>query len=387
MKLPFQIEPNILTDVYEKYLEAIANVPADQESAPQLDQKIVGEIIQKVFWASLTKEESRTHYFSVAIHPPRESSFLRPAYQFEFPVGLEKLPKLASAVDHKEWQIGVWADNNEQPYIWGMGKSFINCLVVKVFEPSEIILSFSGEKGGLEYLIDKTRASEITFLSTWFYAVKPFYQNAVEQEPDEGKKSRQMDAYLSLLVRLVKNIRQHNHGGILLFVEEADEWRESIRFPIPFAAAEDGFEFIKSPSEIEIKVDSSIKKNLAKLKDAFITDRVELISQLTAVDGATILRFSLDVVAFGAKIKPRHPDNFPRSVVVNEPLRDIEETEKIISDLGGTRHQSVVQFAYDQPNSFAIVVSQDGRISLVFWDETDKQVRIIQHAEYWFFTI
>jgi DNA integrity scanning protein DisA with diadenylate cyclase activity len=57
---------------------------------------------------------------------------------------------------------------------------------------------------------------------------------------------------------------------------------------------------------------------------------------------------------------------------------------KPLSDLGGTRHQSAAQFVFDQRDAFAIVASQDGRISVVSWDSERKMVSVFRHAEYLF---
>jgi hypothetical protein len=52
--------------------------------------------------------------------------------------------------------------------------------------------------------------------------------------------------------------------------------------------------------------------------------------------------------------------------------------------LGGTRHQSAAQFVFDQKDSLAIVSSQDGKVSIMFWDKNIQKVQVIQHAEYLF---
>ena len=53
-----------------------------------------------------------------------------------------------------------------------------------------------------------------------------------------------------------------------------------------------------------------------------------------------------------------------------------------MSDLGGTRHQSAAQFAFDQPRAVAIVASQDGDVTL-FTQESfvRRSVLAVQQAE------
>jgi tRNA(Arg) A34 adenosine deaminase TadA len=48
------------------------------------------------------------------------------------------------------------------------------------------------------------------------------------------------------------------------------------------------------------------------------------------------------------------------------------------------RHQSAAQFIFDQKDVYAIVASQDGKVSLMYWNKKTENVRVIQHAEYLF---
>ena len=51
------------------------------------------------------------------------------------------------------------------------------------------------------------------------------------------------------------------------------------------------------------------------------------------------------------------------------------------------RHLSAAQFVFDQKDigAFAIVASQDGIISIMFWEEERKSVVVIRNAQYLFF--
>jgi hypothetical protein len=45
------------------------------------------------------------------------------------------------------------------------------------------------------------------------------------------------------------------------------------------------------------------------------------------------------------------------------------------SQLGGTRHLSAAQFAYDQRDALALVASQDGRFTAFAWSPSEEIVR------------
>jgi hypothetical protein len=111
-------------------------------------------------------------------------------------------------------------------------------------------------------------------------------------------------------------------------------------------------------------------------------DEAQLIAQATAVDGATVITKDFSLITLGAKIEKSSPD-VPDTVLVSEPFEDSRKPKsRPLSDLGGTRHQSAAQFVFDQHKAFAIVASQDGRISLANWDTKEEKVSVLQHAEY-----
>ena len=112
-----------------------------------------------------------------------------------------------------------------------------------------------------------------------------------------------------------------------------------------------------------------------------VKDAVFEIATLTSVDGATVLDFSFDVLAFGVKITPIDPDKAPHEITRHSPFRGEESTTVRLADLGGTRHQSAAQFVYDQHEAVAIVVSQDGNVSLFYWGYGENRVQVIQNLE------
>jgi len=107
-----------------------------------------------------------------------------------------------------------------------------------------------------------------------------------------------------------------------------------------------------------------------------------VIGNLTAVDGATLVTFDLDVLAFGAKIRARDVDHKPERLVISEPFEGSVEREIGLSELGGTRHQSAAQFVFDQKDAIAIVASQDGGLSVLGWDRTEGKVAVIRPAQF-----
>jgi hypothetical protein len=105
------------------------------------------------------------------------------------------------------------------------------------------------------------------------------------------------------------------------------------------------------------------------------------IGQLTAVDGAVIVNDEVQVLAFGAKIKPRHARKSPETLLVSEPTTGSVPEEVSLAEFGGTRHQSAAQFMFDQRQGVAFVASQDGIMTMLTWDEGAGRVAAVRHIE------
>jgi hypothetical protein len=95
---------------------------------------------------------------------------------------------------------------------------------------------------------------------------------------------------------------------------------------------------------------------------------LESIGDLAAVDGAVVLDQNIRVHGFGAFIEI--PDT-PRLV---DTISEENKEEKVLSTkLGGGRHRSAVEFCARFAPAAAIVVSEDGRIS-VFWSKNSEDL-------------
>ncbi len=59
---------------------------------------------------------------------------------------------------------------------------------------------------------------------------------------------------------------------------------------------------------------------------------------------------------------------------MSEPVEGDAASVVAPGDIGGTRHISAAQFAHDQPDSLALVASQDGRFTAFTWSSADAMV-------------
>jgi hypothetical protein len=100
-----------------------------------------------------------------------------------------------------------------------------------------------------------------------------------------------------------------------------------------------------------------------------------LIANLSAIDGAVVLDKRFDLVGFGAEVSP----DLPTPPQVLRAL-DTEGTQRTPEDIEnvGTRHRAAYRFVQAHPRGLAIVISQDGGVSVVanregevaFWEQS-----------------
>ena len=176
------------------------------------------------------------------------------------------------------------------------------------------------------------------------------------------------DDSVNVLVQLAASMRAHGHGGTLLVVPTGTkQWRESIIHPLIYSVA---------PSSS--KLANLIRKGASPANEnewqASLSNAVETVAGLTAVDGATVVSDEYEVLAFGAKIKRASGTDQVEQMVLTEPV--VGNTAVIVPPVqhGGTRHLSAAQFIHDQRDSLALVASQDGRFTVFAWSPCEEMV-------------
>ena len=176
------------------------------------------------------------------------------------------------------------------------------------------------------------------------------------------------DDALNVQVQLALSMRRHLRGGILLIVPPGtDAWRQSIVHPIKYAVQPPFSELTTLLARYGGMVDHEWTEATARAIDA--------MAGLTAVDGATIVSSTYELLAFGAKITRRRGAAAVEQVIATEPIEGNAPERVHPGQLGGTRHLSAAQFVHDQPAAVALVASQDGRFTIFSWSPTDSAVR------------
>jgi hypothetical protein len=395
MNQPFTLNQDLLGRLYERYCEGLSSVDFHAsyrrepgEPLEPLDPSQFQTFIETAYWASLQQEESRFHDFSLILMPREKMRKQYGHYVFKQPVpfNVTNVAKLAPALDPQANSVGVWINESGQLAMWGFVPTDDTGLTAETLDPGQLLISF--KEIGLEHftlLLSGTRG-EFVRRSEFLSWLVP-----------ESKTERQMDVWRKHEAEVMRAVdyrnittfmRSHRHGGTLLVVKEDSDWGLSLAPSITFAAKE---AYDKVSIDVSLR-DRTIKQEedreviyteSPRFKLAIESGKksLETIGRLTAIDGAAVMSYELNVLAFGAKIKPKGQGK-PQRVLILEPFEDSSPKEIDLAVLGGMRHQSAAQFVFDQQDALAFVASQDGRLSAMRWDAERKLVTIIRPAEF-----
>jgi hypothetical protein len=399
-KNSFCLAPELLTRISDRYhtvySETLADAPEAQKQlypAQPTTEREIGTLIEVAFWASLLKEEGRHHSFQLQYSPP-VPDYLGDSFVFGERLAFtpEKLAKLAPAVNAQDMVIGVSQDQNGKLGIWGFGTPSVHALLITCLDPGQLIVEFQGYPNLSELEKPSSFSALVTGSRMEFidrhagvFGIKLIHSRFPGSTDDwqliESAVFRSHD-----LSDIARFMRSHGHGGILLLVEDDQDWTESIIKPMLYSY-EIGKPYEKIKDVIAAKWKASMERQSLSFEPAYWDIEgpkraLQQLGQLTAVDGATVVTYALDVLTFGAKITPKNSSKPIEQVLVSEPFEGSSHEEKFTSDLGGTRHQFAAQFVYDQQRSVAVVASQDGRLSVLAWHPGMQMVAVTLHAEF-----
>ena len=354
---------SIVQDHFARHI-AVARGQGRIDLGVEPDAESIEAIIDTAFWASLRREEGATPTISLALLPPGHAGHSLTFNEW-LPLNPAALAKLAPAVERPGIHLGVWLIDGVLR-VWGTTRSIpAFCFVLEVVGSGLLVVKHRNEPFGKFVNIALLEGDQVKIVDdrTSMPDCPGLLKSLLGQtEVSAGGES------VNVLVHLAASMRAHHHGGALLLVPEgSDEWRESIVEPMLYAVSPRFTELADlMEREVEDRRTHEWQEDLRRSVDA--------IAGLTAVDGATVMTTSYNVLAFGAKIMRRRTRPPIERVMVTEPIRDHAPEILTPAQLGGTRHFSAAQFAQDQPDAIALVASQDGRFTIFQWSPCETLV-------------
>jgi hypothetical protein len=329
------------------------------------DAEVMESIMDAAFWASLRKHEGHAPQISLAF-VPREHAGSALVFERAIPLTPDALTWLAPAVERPGIHLGVWK-RGDGLLVWGTTRTIpVLCFVLEVVAPGVLVVKHRrGEDSGKFVNIAVLEGDQIKVVDT---------SAALESCPSVLCSMLWQDTPPSsgvstnVLIELAVSMRAHRRGGALLVAPAgSDGWRESIISPLAYS--------VSPPFE---ELAALVRRQPGEMRERQWQDElhraVEAIAGLTAVDGATVINDSYDLLAFGAKIRRRRGSPQVERLILTEPVEGSTAAILEPGQIGGTRHISAAQFVHDQRDSMALVASQDGRFTIFAWSPTEEMV-------------
>ncbi|MGY4383784.1 hypothetical protein ACVWYN_000803 [Pedobacter sp. UYP24] len=339
----------------------------EDDLAPLPTANVVESILDATFWASLRKEEGHSPKISLAFLPPQQAG--NPLlFKNKLPLNPGVLTKLAPGIERAGIHLGIWIED-EELYIWGTTVSIPNfCFVVDVSEPALLVIKHRRIYGFGKFTnIAVLKGDQVKMVdgnSTNLPDCPPVLLSLLDlTAPSYWNDS------VNVLIQLAVSMRAHGRGGTLLVVPNDNaNWLQSIIKPIQYYI-QPSFSGLSKLLLQERKEASQIFWQTALRRE------VDHLAGLTAVDGATIISKSYELLAFGAKIgRAKGKDNIDE-LSFSEPIEGGSAVVIHPAKIGGTRHLSAAQFVHDQHDATALVASQDGHFTIYSWSEYQERVQ------------
>jgi hypothetical protein len=319
------------------------------------DEAAIEAMIDTAFWASLRREEAYVPKISLAFLAPAETHH---PLVLERPLPLDPavLTRVSAAVERPGIHLGV-AYLDGALRVWGTAQAIpVHCFVVEVIEPGLIVVKHRRSREAGKF---------VNVIVLEGDRIKVIDEKASAMPDCPALLSTLLgfglhDVRVDVLVQLAVSMRAHRRGGMLIVVPpRTTAWRDSIVQPIAYAARPP---FSELTDLLQIGGDATGPEFVESLNRA-----VDAVAGLTAVDGATFMTSSYEVLAFGAKIVRRRGQPLVEQMTVTEPIEGNAPIVINPTTFGGTRHLSAAQFVHDQRDSVALVAGQDGRFTVFAW--------------------
>ena len=402
------------------------------------DRPVLERIISTCYQASLLQEEQRPIRFRLIIQCPEQfpGDDGPPAglHRFQFtrprPFNKYELYRLAPAAEYYRTLIGISLEPETRAHIWGMVHSGTRwmqaenggrktfpplpiCPVIYVTGPglisvgigSEIIASLTGGEincPSLDVFASLWLAESFASVRTEMWEL---HHKAREQsgkiwanlDPDFGRTVVQQ-----VMRRIISVIRTSHHGGMLIYLppELTEEILKENRYmTVKYQFCDDEprrrfrtliqrimntlAEQLADPEDTDKVVGwldyATCRDEKIGLLDEAIFDLAHFIAALSATDGAVVMTKRQELLGFGAVIS----GDIDRVETVIHAL----DTEGAITEIElregvGTRHRAAYRLCEELRDAVAIVISQDGNVSVVkwhhgsvtYWDQTPTGV-------------
>ena len=316
-----------------------------------MDDEQLAAILDPVYFASQQEEEGRQTRVSIAFHD--RDVYIKPyAIQFDQPIRLTtaSLVKISQAANPLGTHVAVTVDASGIPWIngfvrdeplaneqgwtsghWVSTRAGSMLVVVRIVGLCSIEVEaafsyvFRYSKGSAE------RVGIIRIDDTHVRITQDGFHELTKHHTE----------YWSALMLIAARMQRLQHGGSVFLVPAASDLVEAAFDEEKYRCRANPASFLK-----ELRSKSADHAGIISTDEA-----CDFIARLSGVDGAVLVTSELNVLSFGVFVKSPNPDTGTRRL-----------------EGRGARHKSAFWFCEAHTVALAIVVLQDGDISLLIKD-------------------
>lgn len=364
-----------------------------EPALPLPDAAQLATLVDAVFFASLHEEESRRVDFGVAWQPDADDCAAVVALDPPVRVTPKTLAKLAPATSGEATAIAL-RPSEEGIVAWALLERNVAMkqpLTIRSIDAGVLQVDYAGYPRALyargEIVLLGERG-DVAIPSAWLSSTFEAWREGLA--PTSG-----VDLCAAVVTRIAGQVLAHGHGGMILVMPADVAEPSGVRVHYRVSNGD-----VLAQRYAQVVRDIAPPERLARLKgsrprgfDGRVTVRdedqiefaeaLELVARLTAVDNALLLDTNLRVRGFGVQVIE---GDAPRTSFRHTNPYTRESHMDDLSTFTGTRHPAGVIYCMRQPReAAAVVVSQDGHLSLVVKDRSGE-VHVIgsyEHAFGW----
>ncbi|WP_136659784.1 putative sensor domain DACNV-containing protein [Nitratireductor sp. XY-223] len=324
--------------------------------------------VESAYFASFELDEGRFFPFSISYVPQSEIGATETLFDQPLELSAKSVSKLAPALVSSRRNI-IISYINEKNFIVGIGVKTNKFLELSSIRPGTLSVKYYVENQIGPYNLAFLGRNDVYFNP----GILTDHLGALVSHDKGGFNAARAEFAFEVLRR----IYSFQRGGILIIVDEQEDWAQSISSGNLFD--------MNSQMEFGKLSESLVGRDIdAAISTGYSND----VASLSRVDGATIVDRDFRVLAFGAKLKAKSAKysvhrytEFPPGLQHGSVNWGTPGKPKPISEVGGMRHRSSAQFIHDNKNALALTISEDGPISWFFWHKPRNMVARIKNAE------
>lgn len=399
------LDPKFTEQIVDAWSISEARNATDRSERKLPPFNAIKEFVDIAFLATLRDEEGQQPRFSVALvseeelASPQNPRMLTPIQldlSGEFSVGT--LVKLAGAFDPKLTTIVVtWMANKNSFSYWGIvfhapGPNRFTDIPIGVDGSANFRSDYFTivSKGRAALTIARGGTQIGTLHAGYFVAASPtpftsyslgkHLLGIIQNDPLFCK-------FGSLYWHYTRDAMEHllfeasiqGHGGSIIFIPSKRSLKSGL-YKSKYVVK--GTFGLKATLQKSIETEAQRCNQIERLQANILlgialrkiaNETIQRIAKLSAVDGALLITFDFEVVAFGATLTPPPSTLLP---VIGPDGYGVRPTNSEFEiNRFGTRHRSAFEFVSALPDSIAFVISQDGPVR-AFRRENDATVHV-----------